>query len=257
MQDLYFIASKLVGFFISPLHLLAVFILAWGVAFWMRSRYATFFSIITVASTLMLGATPIWNALLYTHETQMTAKDPREIEGIIVLGGAFNEIVTEAHNQVSLNGAGERMTETVRLMRQYPTVPIIFSGFSGRLVRGTLSESDVALRFFNETVGSTERIILENQSRNTFENAIYTKELIDFAGSQPWLLVTSASHMPRAFEIFNDRGIRVIPYPVDFRSRIPSTEFRWNLSGGSSALNILLHEWIGLWTYRLTQKPST
>ena len=95
------------------------------------------------------------------------------------MGGAFNEIVTEAHNHVSLNDAGERMTETVRLMRQYPTVPIIFSRFSGRLVRGTLSESDVALRFFNETVGSTERIILENQSRNTFENALFTKELID------------------------------------------------------------------------------
>jgi uncharacterized SAM-binding protein YcdF (DUF218 family) len=103
--------------------------------------------------------------------------------------------------------------------------------------------------------GSTERIILENQSRNTFENALYTKDLIGFAGDKPWLLVTSAFHMPRAFEIFKDRGIRVLPYPVDFRSRTPSSEFRWDLGTGSSQLNILLHEWIGLWTYRLTQKP--
>ena len=99
------------------------------------------------------------------------------------------------------------------------------------------------------------RIILENQSRNTFENALYTKDLIGFAGDKPWLLVTSAFHMPRAFEIFKDRGIHVIPYPVDFRSRTPSTEFRWDLGSGAQQLNILLHEWIGLWVYRLTQKP--
>ena len=255
MQDLYFIASKVVWFFIEPLHVLAILIVLWGLALWMRSRLATPLSIITVIWTLLLGATPIWNTMLHAHETAIVPTEPKQIEGVIVLGGAFNELVTEAHDSVSLNGAGERMTAAVTLMRQYPDVPVVFSGFSGRFVRGALSESDVALRFFSEVAGSTERIILENQSRNTFENALYTKDLIGFAGDKPWLLVTSAFHMPRAFEIFTDRGIRVLPYPVDFRSRTPSSEFRWDLGTGSDQLNILLHEWIGLWTYRLTQKP--
>jgi uncharacterized SAM-binding protein YcdF (DUF218 family) len=142
-------------------------------------------------------------------------------------------------------------------MRLYPNTPVIFTGFSGRLIRGTLSESDVALRFFQETTGSTDRILLENRSRNTLENALYTKELTSFAEgtSGPWLLVTSAFHMPRAIEIFADHNIDVIPYPTDFRSNKSNQGFHWNLAEGASKLKILVHEWIGLFVYRTMQKP--
>jgi len=257
MQDLYFIASKVVWFFLEPLHVLAFFITFWALCRWGGARFTGALSLLTVLSTLLLGMTPLWNALLYQHETSIHADQPNRIEGIIVLGGAFNELVTDAHDQVSLNGAAERMTTAVRLMREYPEVPVVFSGFSGRSVRGNLSESDLALRFFQEMTGSTERVILENQSRNTFENALYTKDLLGFSGDGPWLLVTSAFHMPRAYRIFQDQGVRVIPYPTDFRSRDPSKEFRWSLNEGANQLSILLHEWIGLWVYRMTQKPST
>ncbi|MAW24907.1 MAG: hypothetical protein CMQ84_02800 [Gammaproteobacteria bacterium] len=104
-------------------------------------------------------------------------------------------------------------------------------------------------------MGSTERILLENRSRNTIENARYTKELTTFAETGPWLLVTSAFHMPRAFEIFSDHQIDVMPYPTDFRSNHSDSGFRWNLSRGASQLKILMHEWIGIIVYRLTQKP--
>jgi len=255
MDDLYFIASKIAWFFLEPLHVLAIFILALALTRWMGSRITGVLSAVTLTCTLLLGTTPIWNSLLYEQETAHVPQTPERIEGIIILGGSINELVTEAHDQVSLNGAAERLTEALRLMRRYPEIPVVFSGFSGRFVRGALSESDVALRFFDEALGSTDRILLENQSRNTFENALYTKDLIGFAGNKPWLLVTSAFHMKRAHEIFKDRGINVVPYPVDFRSKVPSTEFRWNLSHGSDQLKILLHEWIGIWVYRLTQKP--
>jgi len=163
-------------------------------------------------------------------------------------------MVTEAHNQVRANGAAERMTATAQLMRQYPDVPVICSEFSGRFIRGTLSESDLALRFFKEMIGQTERIILENQSQNTYENALYTRDLVGFSSGGCWLLVTSAFHMPRAYEIFKVQGIPVIPYPTDYRSRLPAHEFRWNLGAGAEQVSLLLHEWVGLWVYRLTQK---
>ena len=172
MQDLYFIASKVVWFFLDPLHILALLVALWAISRWLGSRLAGWLSVMTLLWVLALGATPLWNSLLHQHETAIPLQQPDRIEGIIVLGGAFNEMVTEAHNQVSLNGAAERMTATVQLMRQYPDAPVIFSGFSGRFIRGTLSESDLALRFFEEMTGQTERIILENQSRNTRENAL-------------------------------------------------------------------------------------
>ena len=103
----------------------------------------------------------------------------------------------------------------------------------------------------------TERVILENQSRNTYENALYNKDLVGFSGDGSWLLVTSAFYMPRAYEIFKDQGIPVLPYPADYRPRLPSREFRWNLGAGAEQVSLLLHEWVGLWVYRLTQKHST
>jgi uncharacterized SAM-binding protein YcdF (DUF218 family) len=109
--------------------------------------------------------------------------------------------------------------------------------------------------FFKETIGSTERILLENRSRNTIENARYTKELTTFTETGPWLLVTSAFHMPRAFEIFSDHQIDVMPYPTDFRSNHSDSGFRWSLAKSASQLKILMHEWIGITVYRLTQKP--
>ena len=75
-----------------------------------------------------------------------------------------------------------------------------------------------------------------------------------FRGKGSWLLVTSAFHMPRAYEIFKVQGIPVIPYPTDYRSHLPSHEFRWNLRAGAEKVSLLLHESVGIWVYRLTQK---
>lgn len=254
MSDLYFIASKLVGFFLDPLHILAVLVGLATLCNWL-GRLQTLANTMLILWTALLGVTPLWNSLLFDLETQIKRAAPDQISGIILLGGAIDELTTEAHDDVTLGNAAERMTATLGLMRLYPNTPVIFTGFSGRLVRGKLSESDVALRFFKETIGSTERILLENRSRNTIENARYTKELTTFAETGPWLLVTSASHMPRAFEIFSDHQIDVMPYPTDFRSDHLNNGFRWNLAKGAGQLKILMHEWIGITVYRLTQKP--
>ncbi len=254
MSDFYFIASKLVGFFLDPLHILAVLVGLAALCNWL-GRLRTLANTMLILWTALLGVTPLWNSLLFDLETQIKRAAPDQISGIILLGGAIDELTTEAHDDVTLNSAAERMTATLGLMRLYPDAPVIFTGFSGRLVRGKLSESDVALRFFKETIGSTERILLENRSRNTIENARYTKELTTFTETGPWLLVTSASHMPRAFEIFSDHQIDVMSYPTDFRSNHSDSGFGWSLAKGASQLKILMHEWIGITVYRLTQKP--
>jgi uncharacterized SAM-binding protein YcdF (DUF218 family) len=257
MADFYFIASKVAWFFLEPLHILSGLVLLLILGIWLKCRWVRGLSVLTLITLLAIGALPIWNALLYDLERQYPpTQPPKAIEGIVVLGGALGSgFITEAHGQVALNSAAERMTTAVNLMRQYPEVPVIFSGFSGSFVRASLSESDLALRFFQEMTGSTERIILENQSRNTWENALYSKDLMGFAQQGQWLLVTSAFHMPRAMEIFQDQGLAVTPYPTDFRSRIPNDEFRWSLDDGADQLSLLMHEWIGLTVYRTTQAP--
>ena len=256
MPDFYFFTSKIAGFFLDPLHILALLVALSMLCQWLKRVRGPSASAL-ILWIAILGLTPLWNSLLFNLETQFKKTNPDQISGIILLGGAIDELTTEAHDDVALNSAAERMTTTLTLMRLYPNTPIIFTGFSGRLIRGALSESDVALRFFQETTGSTDRILLENRSRNTLENALYTKELTSFAEgtSGPWLLVTSAFHMPRAIEIFADHNIDVVPYPTDFRSNNSNHGFHWNLTEGASKLKILVHEWVGLFVYRTMQKP--
>ena len=182
VPDLYFIASKVVWFFLQPLYVFALLVALWAISRWLSSRLSAWLSVATLLWVVALGATLLWNSLLHQYETAIPLQQPDRIEGVILLGGTFNEMVTEAHDQVSLNGAAERMTAIIRLMCQYPDAPVIFSGFSGRFIRRALSESDRTLRFFEEMTGQTDRIILENQSRNTYQNALYTKELMGFSG---------------------------------------------------------------------------
>lgn len=259
MDDLYFIASKVIGFFLEPLHVTATLVGLLSLAVWMSARRAA--QILALLCVLVIGSvgmTPLWNAALLDLETQYPVpEETRSAVGIIVLGGALSSgFIAETHGQVALNSAAERMTKAVELLDRHPEMPLIFSGFSGRFIRSQTSESDLALQFFASLGVNTDRVILENQSRNTYENAKFSNELIDFAGEGPWILVTSAFHMPRAAEIFTDHDIQIIAYPTDFRSQA-TMPWRWDLADGAQQLGIVLHEWIGLMVYRVTQKPNT
>jgi uncharacterized SAM-binding protein YcdF (DUF218 family) len=258
MDHLYFIASKVIGFFLEPLHLMAALVGLLGVTVWMGAhRVARWLALVCVGAIGLVGLTPLWNAALMDLETQYPVPaETQSAAGIVVLGGALSSgFIAEKHGQVALNSAAERMTKAVELMDRHPDLPLIFSGFSGRFIRSQTSESDLALQFFEASGINTDRIILENQSRNTYENAKYSQELIDFAGQGPWILVTSAFHMPRAAEIFTDRRIEIIAYPTDFRSQA-TPPWRWDLAEGAEHLGIVMHEWIGIWVYRLSQKPG-
>ena len=221
MADLYFWASKLIGFFLEPLHALGLLTALTLVTLsrW-RPRARQIGVLCLLVSWGLLGALPLWHTLLGTLEQQKVRPTtlPDQIAGIIVLGGALDSGgIHQQHGVVALNSAAERMTEALTLMRIYPNVPVVFSGYSGELRPRGASEAHLALQFFDETWGSTDRIILEDQSRNTVENARYTEALIADMSPHPWLLVTSAFHMPRAHAIFSDTRLTTIPYPVDYR----------------------------------------
>ena len=95
-----------------------------------------------------------------------------------------------------------------------------------------------------------ERLILERQSRNTYENAVFSKAMVMPKPGERWLLVTSAYHMPRSVGLFRKVGFPVEPYPVDWRvSNI--SDFEIFAVQGLRRTDIAVHEWIGLVTYRL------
>jgi uncharacterized SAM-binding protein YcdF (DUF218 family) len=102
------------------------------------------------------------------------------------------------------------------------------------------------------------QMLFENRSRNTFENAAFTKELVKPRPGEDWLLVTSAYHMPRAMGIFRAQGMNPLAFPVDYRTYGNGQDFR-PLADGSLAIRnfeTAAREWVGLLVYRLTGKTD-
>ncbi len=177
---------------------------------------------------------------------------PKRVTGIVVLGGAVDPALTEARGMPSLNGAAERMTRFVSLALRYPDAILAFTGGSGRLINGQLTEADVARELFASLGLAGRPITLENRSRTTWENAVDLARILHPQSGQAWILVTSAAHMPRAVACFRAAGWPVIPDPVGYKTahtlavQIAET-FPQRLVG----LDAATHEWLGLIAYRL------
>ncbi len=177
---------------------------------------------------------------------------PAELDGIVLLGGSFNALLTEERGQIALNDTAERVTEFLTLARRFPAARLVFSGGSGAITPIGPLEAEMAADLFADLGLDPARVEFEAKSRNTFENALYSKELINPQEGETWLLVTSASHMPRAVGSFRRVGWEVLPYPVDYRTTTGEhSRFRISFSGGLRGLDWAAHEWYGLIAYRI------
>jgi uncharacterized SAM-binding protein YcdF (DUF218 family) len=174
--------------------------------------------------------------------------------GVIVLGGATEHSdIYQAHGQVPLGQAAERFSVPVGLMRQRPNLQLVFSGGEGRLLATGVSEAELAKAFYQQQGVDMSRVVLEGGSRTTRENAIQVAVLLGERCKQPWLLVTSAWHMPRSVPEFEAVGCQVTPYPVDFRTGEATAWTEYSLARSLLLWQTALHEWLGLWVYGVTR----
>ena len=168
------------------------------------------------------------------------------------------EDVSAARDAVALNEAAERITVAAELARRYPRARIVFSGGTNALIFDAGAEAAFAVRQLEALGVAHERITAEEQSRNTIENAVFSRLLANPKPGERWLLVTSAYHMPRAMAVFRAAGFAVEAYPVDWRTRGPADVLRpfGSLGDGLRETDAAAHEWIGLLAYRLAGKTS-
>jgi uncharacterized SAM-binding protein YcdF (DUF218 family) len=177
---------------------------------------------------------------------------PDSVTGIILLGGAFEPELTSYWSQPQVNGHAARLIVFMALARKYPNLRLVFSGGAAVFGDQLPTESDIARGLFGSLGMDTGRIIFENRSRNTCENAIYTAQLIKSSQQQTWVLVTSAMDMPRAVGAFRKAGVRVLPYPVDYTTeRSTVSDLRPTIARNLDHLDHAAHEWFGLLGYRL------
>jgi uncharacterized SAM-binding protein YcdF (DUF218 family) len=252
-----FYLSKILSAITQPMFWLAIWWFAALVIIskWRRAAHTMLWSGLFVLFLLGFEAFP--NMLLRPLENRFSVPQPHGIAshaGFIVLGGAVEQPKKfHEHGQVPLNGSAERMTIPVSWMRSNIHFELVFSGGEGRMITSGTTEATLAGAFYKEQGLDMQRVRLEDGSRNTRENAQKVATLLGDSCQKNWLLVTSASHMPRSMEEFNAVGCHVTPYPVDFQTSSTTAWTEYSLANSLMRWQVALHEWLGLAVYAFTR----
>ena len=254
-----FYIAKVANYLLEPLYILSFFliILIFLLLFTNLKKLTIFSAKFLLILFLFFGYTPLSNFLLNKLEDFIKpSKYPvQQLKGIVVLGGSFNSgLQSKERNEVLLNSSAERLTKVLEIYNKNPKILILFSGFSGELKPQGWSESDMAKKFFLEQGVRSENLIFENKSRNTFENIIYSKDIIK-TNKGTWGLVTSASHMPSSYFGFKRQGLILEPISVDYRTGTSSIFWlNFDIEKGLENWGNILHEVVGIFYYKITGK---
>jgi uncharacterized SAM-binding protein YcdF (DUF218 family) len=255
----FFALSKILGFFTLPSNLLVMLGLV-GLAL-TATRLARIGRRLAAAALILfavVGVSPFSKALIKPLEDRFppwdTSRGPPV--GIVVLGGAIDPDLAAERGR-NLNEGAERVAVIPELARTYPLARIIYSGGNARLGSRGGSEAEYAGALIESFGVPKTRLTLEGRSRNTVENAIYSKALAAPKPGERWLLVTSAYHMPRAMGAFRKAGFEVDAYPVDYRTRGVDDLLSFDdAASGLRRTDTAAHEWVGLLVYWITGKTS-
>jgi uncharacterized SAM-binding protein YcdF (DUF218 family) len=258
---MFFILSKIFEFLATPTNL-ALFLGALGVLFSVTryKRAGCALSSGGIVLLLILGFSPLPGLMAVPLETRFPPppEDAPAPDGIIVLGGSVDENLSGVLGRVTLADAAERLTAPIALRRLYPKARIVFTGGTAALRGSQYTEAGTVRKFWQEVGLDRGDVLYEDKSRNTFENAVFTRELVKPQSGERWLLLTSAMHMPRSVGIFRKAGFPVVAYPVDFRTtgNIYGLGLPRHASRNFTLAEFAAHEWVGLAAYWLTGKTD-
>ena len=208
-----------------------------------RVRRARWLFSATILAALAV-ATPVPGMLIRPLEQAYPApRLPDKVDGVIVLGGAERFALSEAYGKPHFGNDSERASEFVSLARAYPGARLMFSGSPG--------DTYVFKLFLQQQGFDATRILFDDHVHNTYESAVSTHRLLQPKPGEVWVLITSASHMPRAYGAFRKAGWNeMVAYPVAYKA-LPRAAAVWD-EAGADTLNAAAHEWLGLAAYRLS-----
>jgi len=254
---------KIIGLFGAPSQI-GLLLCAFGLAlcFTCFRERGLRFATAGAGMLVVMAFTPLGHFLSVPLETRFP-EPPEDLpppDGVIVLGGSVDLPLGGQLDRVVLTDSAERLTAPVGLLLRFPKARLVFTGGAAVVAHGsTFTEAGMAKRFWRDMGLDQDNVLYEDRSSNTYENAVYTRNLVKPKPGERWLLVTSAMHMPRAVGAFRRAGFPVISYPVNYRTN----GSLWSVSMPSNKLRALqlvdeaTHEWFGLAVYWLTAKTDT
>lgn len=262
MDTALFVASKVLFFFSQPSSLCIGILFAGLLMAWWRPASRTGLRVAAAGGAALLvgGLSPLANIVLTPLEYRFprpSLEDVGPVRGLIILGG-FEDGASHRAGELGLNEAAERMTEGARLARLITRTKVVFTGGVGTLLRNDVAQADQVGRWLIDMGIAPSRIVLEDRSRNTWENAVETRRVLGTDAEGRWLLVTSAHHMPRSIGVFRKAGFDVVAWPVDLRTSgwRDATRTFASVPDGLRRLDSGTKEWIGLVAYWLMGRTS-
>ncbi|HEV7409158.1 MAG TPA: YdcF family protein [Bradyrhizobium sp.] len=260
---MFFALSKTVGLMLLPSN----FLIGIGLAglLLLLTRFAPLGRKLVVASIVLFAIcafSPLGNLLLYPLESRFPPWDATRgapPDGIVVLGGSIDPERSVAHGVAVFKGSVDRLIAAAELAHRYPNARILFSGGNANLVSDdSAKEADYAIAVFEALGIAKARLTSERRSRNTLENAEFSKAIAAPKSGERWLLVTSAYHMPRSIGIFRKVGFAVEPYPVDWLTgnRADLMTFSVVAIEGLTRVETGMREWMGLAAYWISGRTD-
>jgi uncharacterized SAM-binding protein YcdF (DUF218 family) len=255
---MFFILSKLFWLLAAPSHVLGVLVLAGSLCALLRWRRATLgFAVAAALLLIVAGILPTGEWLLFKLESRYSRHAwPAHVDGILILGAGFDTATLRARGAPATNAGEMRVIGGYEAARRYPNARVVFSGGSGALAGSTYSEAQTARYIFQQVGLDPRRLTLEARSRNTYENILYSKQMVKPRPAEVWLLATSAIQLPRAMEIAHRLDWPMVPWPTDYLTTVGSFSPSFEIANNLVATDYGVHEWIGLFAYRLTGKSS-
>lgn len=237
--------------FLLPPSILIVALLL--LCIWLYHREKTASKILlSIAFLLYFFSTPFAGEHLI-HPLEYKYSPPATVQGdvIVWLGGGATADAPDISGRGQLSGSSTNRLLTAASIYKMTNLSIILS--AGKVYKDSGNEAEIAKRQLRQLGIPENKIIIEDKSRNTTENAKYTSAIIQTRHFKQPILVTSAFHMERSIRNFNIFGIKVIPYPTDYNTNPKiindSTAF---IPSSFELSRIALKEYLGLLALSIT-----
>ena len=253
---MFFLLSKVFWILAQPSHWLGFLVLATAILLVLRwNRAARFCGIAAVLLLVLAGflAVPLARDL---EDRYPRPPWPAHVDGILVLGSGFDTALFRARGAPASNEGIWRVEAGFAAARRYPGARLVFSGGSGALGGAPFSEAETARMVLAEMGQDPKQLTLESRSRNTYENILFSKEIVKPKPGEVWLLVTAAMHMPRAMAIARKLDWPMTPWPSDYLTAPSGGGDLLSVTGNLSYIDYVVHEWVGLLAYKLSGKAA-
>jgi uncharacterized SAM-binding protein YcdF (DUF218 family) len=182
---------------------------------------------------------------------------PACVQGILMLGGGEEPVITQSRGVPQISRGSPRLFAAIELLRRYPEAQLVFSGGSGDPLEPEPSEASTIRAVLEQLGIDLGRVRFEDKSRNTWENFVNTRAMVEPSPDQRWVLVTSAMHTPRAVGIARKLGWDLLPWPVDYTTLpVHAQSSEGHFAKYLADFSDVTHEWLGLFAYWLSGRSS-